>query len=207
MKIVYRGGYNKRDPESVKNSTIFEYLPIIKNLYERGQSIAVVTLAKPDGYYDELLLPIRDKVDVIGTPNIENVTWGKYDLIILMGGDTPTLQSWLRKGKFSLNQFKEKSVIVGDSAGALVLCPYYYDGQPDDIKVKWYQGMNPGGNILVLVHANNPHYAPEGLFPLVQQFAKDKNLTVVKINENQSYLSDDNQILEIKPADLQKLWD
>lgn len=51
MKIVYRGGYNKLDEESVKKSVIYDYEKLVKKAVGRGEKVAFVTLAKPDGYY------------------------------------------------------------------------------------------------------------------------------------------------------------
>jgi hypothetical protein len=128
MKIIYSGGYNKVLPESVQHAFFHTYHPTIKKAANNGKKIALVTLAKPDGYFDELILPLYSGlVDIIDNTKTGSVSWGIYDGIFILGGTMKLLFEGLQKSHFDLSQLKKDVVILGDSAGAYMLSSYYYD--------------------------------------------------------------------------------
>ena len=103
MKLLFRGGLNKRDPDGWKKSYLYEYTGAINKLIGIGKKVSFVTMAKPDHYYDQYIVPqFGNSVDIIGN-GIEDVDWNMYDLIFLCGGDTVPLKEGLLKKKFNFD--------------------------------------------------------------------------------------------------------
>ena len=113
MKITYRGGYNKRDPNSVQKSILIEYSRKALNNLDSEKKLAVVTYAKDDGYFDEQISKYFGiRADIIGhmTPTPE---WGIYDVIFLLGGDQNRLKKALLNSSFSLSILKKSAHMEG----------------------------------------------------------------------------------------------
>jgi hypothetical protein len=191
VKIVYRGGYNK---EIVQNSLWFDYLEPVTQAVTSGQQVALITLAKPDGYFDNFVLQWPQSVQVINhqTPNSN---WQDFDVIIIPGGDPLSLHDGLTSRNFALEKLKETAVVVGDSAGAYVLSSYFYNsprGEERGKVIDFLPGFNPEAKVITVGHVNNPKYTNTLLLEKVNTFAQAKGLTVLKLNENQEKLLGDN---------------
>ena len=190
MKLLFRGGLNKLDPDGWKKSYFYEYSEIVKKLIVKGRKICFVTMAKPDHYFDKYIIPqFGETVDTIGN-GTKNVDWNKYDLIFLCGGDTIPLKEGLLKKKFSTDILKKYAVVLGDSAGAMLMTPYFYDS-PDRKSINFIKGIYPDTKTIVIVHTNNPNYCNEFLIDKVESFAKEKGLYVLKLKENETKLYDE----------------
>lgn len=190
MKLFYRGGLNKYDPQGYQKSYFYEYAATIKQMLVEGKRVCFVTLAKPDGYYDAHILPqFGQQVDIIGnrTPAI---TWSRYDLIFLCGGDTLVLKEGLVRKQFDLSTLQEHVVILGDSAGAMLLSPYFYDTH-DGRNSTFLEGIFPQTKTMVISHANNPRYCTPELVEQVEEFAAEKQLRLLTLAENETKLFDE----------------
>lgn len=201
MKIIYRGGYNKYDEESVNNSYFYEYASDINKLINDGKKVAFVTMAKDDGYYDERIQKLHgDRVDILrhDTPQVD---WKVYDLLIICGGDTPRLHKSIVSKKFKLTSLKNNVVIIGDSAGAYLMSAYYFDSN-DKKTVSFHKGLYPKSNIVTIAHTNNPRYTSKTLIKKVEDFAKSKKLDVLLLKENEARLYDRKSLIKFKPEEI-----
>jgi len=200
MKIIYGGGWDKNSKASIENSFVYTYCSVIKNAIKKGNKIAFVTLAKPDGYYLELLRPLYgDRIEIIDSTN-QNIDWSIYDGIFILGGKAVDLLSGLVNKKFSLERLKNNVVILGDSAGAYVLSAYFYDSPPGELRGKQIQmvkGLNIQSKLITIAHNNNPVYCNELLINKVKDFAKAKNIKVLVLNENEQKIVDNGQFVEV----------
>lgn len=182
MKISYRGGYNKRNPESLNNSTLPAHSDYVRAALSDGKKVAIITYAKPDHYYDDLVHEyFTDAVDIFGT-DVLTPQWDMYDIIYILGGENVKLQRALKENDFSLDKLKPDVHLIGDSAGAMVLSAYLYTDSED---VQFQAGFNLDSKLITIVHADNPHYAPAELFPKVESFAKEHDLEVLVLKENE----------------------
>lgn len=188
MKIIYSGGINKYDPEGYRKSYFYKYSKILREQIKNGKKICFVTLAKPDHYYDEHIIPQFGKdINIIGHSKKRRTDWNKYDLIFICGGDTPLLKKGLISKGFSLEKLKKESIILGDSAGAMVLASYFYDS-PDNLNLTFHKGLFPKANFVVCVHTNNPRYFNKGMLKKIEKFAKTKGLKVLMLKEYEEKL-------------------
>ena len=74
-------------------------------------------------------------------------------LIYLLGGFTHYLGQTLKDSlawQAALHAFRNGAVIAGSSAGAMVMCQFYYDPSGGSM----YEGLNLVGNSLILPHHN-----------------------------------------------------
>ncbi|MFC1780540.1 Type 1 glutamine amidotransferase-like domain-containing protein [Patescibacteria group bacterium] len=198
MKIIYRGGYNKLDPKSVKNSTLYVYQKAILNFINKKKNVAIVTLAKPDDFYDEMIRELNlDRVEVINYKS-DNVDWSKYDLIIILGGNTHELYDKLVSQNFDIKLLKEDVIIIGDSAGAYVLGTSVLIQDPDS-DLQAIPGFCPESNLFVIAHCNNPKYCNDNILTFIENSAKKQNIEVLKLNENEEKLLDENG--KLNPTD------
>jgi peptidase E len=191
MKLLFRGGLNKYDPQGWEKSYFYEYSKTIHKLVANGLKVCFVTMAKPDRYYDKYIIPqFGKKVDIIGHKTT-NVDWSVYDLIFLCGGDTILLKAGLAKKNFKLKHLKDNIVILGDSAGAMLLAPYFYDTK-DRVNVKFLKGIYKKTNTIIIVHVNNPRYTNKVLVEKIEKFAMKRNLNTLKLKENETKLYNEN---------------
>lgn len=186
MKIVLRGGFS--DMTDTRSSSFwYKYKKRVEGWINEGKSVAVVTLAKPDGYYQEQLDMWPNDVNEINSKTLK-VKWDKFDVIILAGGYPKALLDALKKRKFSLDKLKKSVFILGDSAGAYILSSYFYDTPPGEDRgktIEFLKGFNLKGKIITVAHANNPKYTNSLLLKKVQKFAKEKGLKVLMLEENE----------------------
>jgi len=98
------------------------------------------------------LVPVTDKPSADNPELASRIRAAK--LIYLLGGFPRYLGETLANSRVwlaALEAYKEDAIIVGSSAGAMVLCEYYYD--------PYSKGLLPGLNLLsnacVLPHHNN----------------------------------------------------
>lgn len=97
-------------------------------------------------------LPIINSASANNPSLIKNLESAK--LIYLLGGFTHYLAQTLINSlawQACLNAFNQGAVIAGSSAGAMVLCEYYFDPESGNIQ----KGLNLINNSLVLPHYNS----------------------------------------------------
>ena len=199
MKIIYRGGYNKKSEESTKKSVIYDYAATVKKLLSHGKAVAYVTLAKPDNFFDNYFFPLLpNTIKIIDSKNNKNADWKKFDVIFFLGGDAEKLHKGLTESRFTLDNLKKDAVLIGDSAGAMVLSSYYADYK-DDLKsqIVFFEGLNPKAKVIPIVHINNPNYVSPNLISSVHLFAEEKKLKVLELKENEEkLLTDDGSFVD-----------
>ena len=184
MQVTYKGGYNKLDPQHAKEFILASHAVVVREHINAGRHIGVVTYAKDDGYYDGRIRSFfGEKARIINHASLDP-QWGDYDLLYLLGENQLRLHKALLYHSFSLSYLKSDVWLVGDSAGAMVLSAFYYDID-DTGDIHFHEGLYPDSKRIVIVHADNPSYAPEHLFLNVEKFASGHNLEVIKLNENQ----------------------
>jgi hypothetical protein len=184
MHITYRGGYDKLDPQHSQDFILASHASGVQEAINAGKRVGVVTYAKDDGYYDKnIRLFFGEKVAIISHSSLAP-QWGSYDVLYLLGGDQVRLHKALLDHSFLLLQLKPDVQLVGDSAGAMVLAAYYYD-LDDAGEIHFHEGLSPDSNHIVIVHADNPNYAPEHLFTQVKEFATEHKIEVLMLKENQ----------------------
>lgn len=188
MKLLYRGGYNKYNEESIKNSYFYEYADVVIDLIKSNNKVGFVTLAKPDGHYDERIIELYgDAVDIIDT-NTDINDWSVYDLLFLCGGNTTKLKTGLEDKDFTtLDVLKKDVVVLGDSAGSMLLSPWYYETE-DTVNLEFHKGLYPDPNTIVIVHDNNPRYCTPDMVKKISKFAQDNGLKVLSLSENETKL-------------------
>lgn len=191
MKLLFRGGLNKYESDGYLRSYFHEYSSTISKLIDEEQNVGFVTIAKPDGYYDDHILSrFGSKVDIIDRSyKVQN--WRKYDLLILCGGDTVVLKKGLINNNFDIYDLRDEVVVLGDSAGAMIMAPWLYDTK-ERISVDFHEGIYPDTNVIVIPHYNNPRYCSSELEGAVKEFAVQKKLEVLCLDENETVLYDHN---------------
>lgn len=189
MKISYRGVYNKTDLKSIQKSILSSHAQSAHEYLKDGKRLAVVTYAKDDGSYTEMIAHhLGPDVDII-EHTTQSPSWETYDVIYLLGGDHVRLKNALVANSFTISGLKNNVHLIGDSAGAMVLSAYFYVRE-DDGRITYYEGLYPESTCICIVHANNAHYSPEKLKENVREFAKDRKLRIIMLEENQELTSD-----------------
>ena len=103
------------------------------------------------GARDVLSVPLIDKASANDEAIAKSLREAK--LIYMLGGFTHYLAQTLKNSfswKASLEAYQNGAVIAGSSAGAMVMCGFYYD--PNEGKI--HDGLNLVPNSLVLPHHN-----------------------------------------------------
>ena len=188
MKVIYSGGYQKDLKTSYKNSWWYRH----SGLLDSDAPAAVVTLAKPDGSYDQYLRKFP-KVHVIDR-KISTVDWHNYKSIFIAGGPTDTLKEEVIKRDFSMDKLDPDVAVLGDSAGAYIMCAYFFtdsDGDPGK-NVRFYEGFNANAKNICIAHADNPYYTNALLTRRVEEFAAKHDLEVFRLNENEEKVLEQN---------------
>lgn len=194
MKIIYRGGYNKLNESSIKSSMFYEYSEAINIYSERGKKVAVVTFAKPNNFWDQILIDTLGHLpEIIDTSTPNNTSWDKYDLILIPGGHDLKLKSHLLDYGFAIRKLKGNAVVIGDSAGATVMGKYFC-WKREDGSCSIEEGLNPDSNLFVVPHINNPNYVNKEMLEIAKKFCAEKNLNLLTLKENQAKLFDNNTI-------------
>lgn len=137
------------------------------------------------GATDVLSLPLTDEASANDDSIVQSLQNAK--LIYLLGGFTHYLGQTLkgsRAWQATLNAYQHGAVVAGSSAGAMVLCGYYYDPESGQI----HEGLNLVPNSLVLPHHNTfgKSWAPR----LVQEVP---DVTLIGIDEQTGMLDDSAQ--------------
>ncbi len=206
MKIIYSGGYNNKEESSIRSSFIHTYRPAICRAAAGGRRIGFVTLAKPDGYFDQLIHPLYgNEIEIIDSKNAASAKWGMYDGLFLFGGDSIPLVEGLRRGGFALDTLKPDAVVLGDSAGSYVLSSYFYKsprGALRGIEVSFHEGLNPGVRMITVAHKNNPVFCNELLVAKVNAFAAQKVLRVLVLAENEQKTLAGGEYVPVLPETL-----
>lgn len=201
MHIIYSGGYNKHSQESINGSFIYTYKPYIQKMVSKGKKVGFVTLAKPDGYYDELLTPVYGgTVEIINSTNVANVKWSDFNGLFLMGGSTIRLLNGLKSSHFFLDSLKKDVVIHGDSAGAYILSSFFYIGEYKGQRVEFFEGFNPQAKVITIAHTNNPDYCNDDLILKVNDFALKKGIHVLKLAENEQKIFMNGKFVDVDKA-------
>lgn len=193
-------GFDKYKKESVNNSIFYRYANVLNQQIEKGKVVASVNFAKPDYYYDSRLDEIfGGKIITIDNRNKGVINWKLYDIILMPGGNQKLLKEGLLKTGFSINNLKSNVIMIGDSAGAYVMGKYFpaYDGEVENIEesdIKKYaeEGLYPNSNALVIAHINNKRYVPDSALELSKKLAKELNVEILALQENEEKLLDEN---------------
>ena len=134
------------------------------------------------GAKDVMSLPLIDKASA----NDEKIAQSLCDakLIYLLGGFTHYLGQTLKNSlswKAAIDAYRNGAVIAGSSAGAMVMCQFYFD--PGEGKVM--DGLNLVSNSLVLPHHDTfgKNWAPR----LLKQIP---NVTLLGIDEQTGMIDD-----------------
>ena len=134
------------------------------------------------GAKDVMSLPLIDKASA----NDEKIAQSLRDakLIYLLGGFTHHLGQTLKNSlswKAAIDAYRNGAVIAGSSAGAMVMCQFYFD--PGEGKVM--DGLNLVSNSLVLPHHDTfgKNWAPR----LLKQIP---NVTLLGIDEQTGMIDD-----------------
>lgn len=134
------------------------------------------------GARDVVSLPLIDKASANDKKISESVRDAK--LIYLLGGFTHYLGQTLTDSlawQAAMDAYHTGAVIAGSSAGAMVLCEYYYDPGAGNV----VEGLNLVPNALVLPHHNTfgKNWAPR----LLKQIP---DVTLIGIDEQTGMLND-----------------
>lgn len=134
------------------------------------------------GATDVASLPLIDKASANDEAIAKSLREAK--LIYLLGGFTHYLGQTLKDSlawKACVEAFENGAVIAGSSAGAMVMCEFYYD--PHEGKI--HEGLNLVNNSLVLPHHNTfgKNWAPS----LLKQIP---NVNLLGIDEQTGMLND-----------------
>jgi cyanophycinase len=140
------------------------------------------------GAKDVISLPLIDKASANNEKIAQSLRESK--LIYLLGGFTHYLGQTLKDSlawKASLEAFQNGAVIAGSSAGAMVMCEFYFD--PGAGKV--VDGLNLVPNSLVLPHHDTfgKNWTPRllKLIPTVTLLGIDEQTGMIDEGENKSW--------------------
>lgn len=173
-------------------------------MQQNGKKVTLVTLAKPDGFYDKLIRSLYGDIEIINTAS-PHPDWSSYDGIFIPGGDTIVLKNRLQEFNFSLGVLKDTVMLLGDSAGAKVLAPYFFSspkGERRGIDIEFIEGLYPRAGCIVIPHANNPLSCNDVLVSKVETFAQSKGISVLKLNENEQKLFQEGTFIDVDLNDL-----
>lgn len=187
MKFIFDGGYNKKDENSIKNNVFTRYNSFLLDELKKYKKLLIITSAKPIGHYkDRIEIFVASGADVIERDFENELDWGKYDFILVLGGENEPLVNQLYKLHFSLDKLKSNMVYIGCSAGSMIMSSYYYDySRNDKENVIFQKGLVPENKEIYIVHSDNLWYTDEFLKEKIQKFAEENNLLVVEIKENE----------------------
>ncbi|NJC97373.1 MAG: hypothetical protein C3F07_05725 [Anaerolineales bacterium] len=140
------------------------------------------------GVRDVVSVPLIDKASANDKAIAESLREAK--LIYLLGGFTHYLGQTLKDSltwKAAADAYRNGAVIAGSSAGAMVMCEFYYD--PYTRKVQ--EGLNLVSNSLVLPHHNTfgKNWAPQLTreIPKVTLLGIDEQTGMIDDGENHSW--------------------
>ena len=137
------------------------------------------------GAQDVISLPLIDPVSANDEKIVQALREAK--LIYLLGGFTHYLGQTLkgsRAWQAALDAYQNGAVIAGSSAGAMVMCEFYYD--PSERRV--HEGLNLVSNSLVL-----PHHDTFGKSWAARLREQLPNVTLLGIDEQTGMINDLSQ--------------
>jgi hypothetical protein len=196
MKIIHAGGVNgslgRDDPNYMiygfGNYFAMQIKDDIQSLINAHKKIAVCVAAKPDKHhYDQRFVEMGFALDdLIFLGRNDMPDWSNYSAILLLGGDTAALHSWLVNTGFAVNKLTQCQLLAGDSAGAYVLARYtMLNYTPNGSKLEISTGFIPELNILVAAHTNNAHYHQPGLEATLRDWCNNNQTEYVPLEENE----------------------
>jgi cyanophycinase len=140
------------------------------------------------GAKDVISLPLIDKASA-NDETIANVLL-QAKLIYLLGGFTHYLGQTLKNSQAwqaAMDAYRNGAVIAGSSAGAMVMCQFYFDPGAGCV----HDGLNLVSNSLVLPHHNTfgKNWAPQLLkkIPDVTLMGIDEQTGMIDDGENKSW--------------------
>ena len=140
------------------------------------------------GAKDVQSVPLTSKIRADDKRIVQSLREAK--LIYLLGGFTHYLGQTLKGSdawEGALDAYHNGAVIAGSSAGAMVMCQFYYDPQAGRV----HEGLNLVPNSLVLPHHNTfgKNWAPELLkkIPTVTLIGIDEQTGMIDDGENGSW--------------------
>lgn len=201
MKLIRSGGTNssltKDQPEyythGYGNSVMVQIKPTLDALIEEGGEIAICVAAKPDKHhYDQRLLDAGFRLEELVILGREDgAAWSQYSAVIMLGGETRALYSWLIRTQFSIESLTQCSILVGDSAGAYVLSgKFLMDYTPDGKSFEIHDGFIPSLNQLIASHANNTYYHQADAREAFSKWCKDNGCEFIPLEENEINFSE-----------------
>ncbi len=202
MKLVRSGGTNGTLDTSDTNYATYGFgnyfmlqiKPELDEIIESGGIIALCVAAKPNKHhYDRPLTDIgftMSDFTILGRD--DEAQWEQYDAVLMLGGETKELHTWLTRTNFNLDSLKNCRILGGDSAGAYVLSgkiliDYTADGSTFEIT----DGFLPKLNQLIAAHINNMYYHQPELTKVLSQWCKENNVEYIELEE------DEIQVIEI----------
>jgi len=192
MRIIYSGGYDKYNKESVANSFFYRYSKIVLQQIEKGKKAVSINFAKPDRYYNSILEEaFKGKILKIDNINKTKIMWKDYDIIFLPGGSSEWLKNKLIETGFSFDKLKKDVVIIGDSAGAYVMSAYFPSYSDIDSLDKENildyadKGFYSESNIFTITHVNNQKHVPAGALKLAKKLADKLGVRLLALKENE----------------------
>lgn len=196
MKIIYSGGVNgsiRKDELDYYTYGFGNYFMLqirdeLEELITQSGVIAVCVAAKPNKVrYERRFIDMGFELDSFVFLGRENkAEWGRYDAIIILGGETKELKKWLDKNGFNVGSLTRCRLIAGDSAGAYVLASYtLIDYKADGSRFEIVKGFIPELNILVAAHTNNNHYHQRGLGAALKKWCTENKAEYIGLKENE----------------------
>lgn len=189
MKIIFRGGFNIINYDSLRNNILFEHGNNLCRELEIGKKVLIITAAKPDGEYSRMIRPLTARGAIeINQSFTGSIDWSYYDWVIVMGGDNTPLLDKMKTLDFSLEKMKDSAVYIGDSAGCMIQSAFYYEYDKQNKDITFHKGLLPNVRKIFIVHADNSYYVDDFVRDEVKAFAEKENLDIIEINENQDFV-------------------
>jgi|GEM_PF-2625916 len=184
MKLFLSGGYNSDEYASIAESMIFRHGKHITAEINRGAKTAVVNLAKPVGYQNQIIRPMRAAgATVIERNYQELVKWDSFDQVIMCGGGH-TIIDYLDRFHFDFDRLSTSCIYYGDSAGAKIFAPYYIVVDEKG-KVSFEESFADTEKHIIIAHADRSAEKSKKYLDQVNTFAKKKKLEVILLKENE----------------------
>lgn len=202
MKLIRSGGVNARLTKiddyyhtyGFGNYFMAQIKPELDELINHDKEIAICVAAKSNKHeYDQPLLDLGfdlDNFTILGREN--SAEWGQYAAILMLGGETKELYSWLKKTEFNPANLKNCHILAGDSAGAYMLSgKTLIDYEPDGSSFEIVDGFLPGLHQLIAAHVNNPYYHEPGLTTVLNKWCEANSVKYIGLQENEMDIIDD----------------
>jgi hypothetical protein len=196
VKLIRSGGTNaalgKSDTEYAThgfgNYFMLQIKAELDAIIDDGGVIALCVAAKENKqHYDERLVDIgfrSDNFEIIGKE--DEVDWGRYNAVLMLGGETKELYSWLIRTNFNKSALTNCQLLEFDSAGAYVLSgKTLIDYMPDGSSFEIVEGFLPKLNQVIAAHVNNLHYHKLGLSKALSAWCMKHDVEYIELEENE----------------------